>query len=373
MTQPIPIPARPGRARPDIRSILGWVVVTPWLAGLAAWGIGRLIGDRFLWSQYLEWIPTEAVVLSGLIVALLEALLRGRRAKRVRIPLLIVLSMLAWLLFAEWRLWRVLTPCGPEPHFRIAFANISPGKSPADLAPIFEMNADVVVLSNAHPNTISFERIYGFHPQELLERAVAIEPGEADPAQVHFLRQGSFRVLSRWPIRRRASAWVGPQETWIEGDIQSAGAIMTVELDSPQGPVVVWGIDLPRTIGASRRVLLEQTAERIASITTGFEVDEIGRWVAFRMDEDDRLLTPDIVVGDFNTPGHAWSVSRFLPDHRPVRHDAGVGPAGTWPVQWPLFEIDLVQIAPTLRATDTARVRMKGVRHLGLWADLRWR
>ncbi|MBZ0171171.1 MAG: hypothetical protein K8E66_02205, partial [Phycisphaerales bacterium] len=140
--------------------------------------------------------------------------------------------------------------------------------------------------------------------------------------------------------------------------------------ETPDGPLVVWVVDMPRTLGASRRVLFEEAAERVGSIERVMEADGVGRWVLAKRRDNDPLFTPDVVVGDFNTPGHAWSVSRFHRGMRPVRTDTGMGPAGTWPGAWPLFEIDLARLGPDLRAVATGRIRCDGARHLGLWIDL---
>jgi hypothetical protein len=49
--------------------------------GPLAWLLGRVLSDRFLWSQYLEWIPTElAVLASGVPLALASALRRAAPA-----------------------------------------------------------------------------------------------------------------------------------------------------------------------------------------------------------------------------------------------------------------------------------------------------
>ncbi len=362
-TQPQPRSAR-------LRSVLGWIVVAPWLAALAAWLVGRIVGDRFLWSQYLEWIPTESIVLAGLLVALLEGLLRGRRARRVRFPLVIVAALAAWLLLGEWRLWRaVLSPRG-EPDLRLTFMNISYGAPRVDLAPLFKAEGDIVALSNVHPNRISFEKLYGFPPAELLGRTIGLSPGESPPGEIHIVRHGMFRLFSRWPITRRASASVAPQESWIEGDIKGGGGVAMFQIEAPGGPLVVWLVDMPRTLGASRRTLFEQMADRIAKVDHVLEADGVGRWVLGARRDDDGLFTPDVVVGDFNTPGQAWSLSKLHPGLRPARADAGLGPAGTWPSRWPLFEIDLARLGPKIRATDAGRIRCPGARHLGLWMDL---
>lgn len=342
------------------------------LAG--AWLTGRVVGDRFLWSQYLEWMPTEAVTLAVLALTLPALLCLGRKSFVARGVLTVSAALLAWLLLVEWSLWRALAPEPRRAELRVAFANISPVERSADLAPLFDAGADILILSNAHPNRISFERIYGFPQQDLLEVALGITPDPDNPGEIHFLRQSLFRVMSTRPLRRHAWAGIAPQESWLgEDDTKGGGAVLMLEFEDEHGPLVIWAVDMPSTLGASRRALFAEASDRIAAVRVAMESDALGRWIASPIEKDDRLFSPDLVLGDFNTPGHGWSVANFTPGLRALRADAGLGPAGTWPARLPLFEIDLIRLAPSLRGVAAGRIRMPGCRHLGLWCDLRRR
>lgn len=361
------VPSGPGR----LRRALGWLALSPWLAVLLAWLVGRAVGDRLLWTQYLEWIPTEAVAVSGLVAILLARLAAGRRWRGGRLPLVLVAGVTLWLTLGEWSLWRAVLPgeSGPA-DFRVVFLNVSPGAETADLSPVFERNAGLVVLSNVHPNRVSFEKIYGIKKESLLERTVRVEPGRTPPDEVHVLSYASFFVCSKWPIRRFAAVSVGKQETWLENDTQGGAGVLLLEIERPDGPLIVWAVDMPSTLGASRRELFESVARKIREGNRVMVFDEMGRRIFAERTAGDPLLLPDLVAGDFNTPGHAWSVSRFRPGLRPVRADTGFGPRGTWPADLPLFEIDLARLGPGLTAVRSGRIRCDGCRHLGLWADL---
>lgn len=378
MPDSAPSPASPqprprGRRGGPLRIAPGWVLATPALLLAGAWLTGRVVGDRYLWSQYLEWMPTEGVALGVLGFTLLVLLCLGRKSFVTRGVLAVSACLLAWLLFVEWSLWRALTPGPVRGDLRIAFANISPVERSADLAPLFDADADILILSNAHPNRISFERIYGFQQQDLLEVALGITPDPDNPGEIHFLRQGMFRVMTRRPLRRHAWAGIAPQESWLAEDTQGGGAILMLEFEDEHGPLVIWAVDMPSTLGASRRALFADAAKRIDEVRVAMESDELGRWNSTPIEKGDRLFSPDLVLGDFNTPGHAWSVANFTPGLRSHRADAGLGPAGTWPAEWPLFEIDLIRLAPSLRGVEAGRIQIPGCRHLGLWSDLRRR
>lgn len=98
----------------------------------------------------------------------------------------------------------------------------------------------------------------------------------------------------------------------------------------------------------------------------------MGRWIAGDLAPDDPMREPDLIVGDFNTPAHAWSVEAFSPTTRNARTDAGEGPPGTFPATevYAPFEIDIARLGDNTRATHLAKIRAEGCRHFGLLLDL---
>lgn len=341
-----------------------------------AWFAGRVVSDRTLTTQYLSWIPTLPVLLVAVLVTVAQLGLRtgsrtGSRVGKPRVVVPLLTSLVAaWLLLGEWRVHRAVLPSPQRGPLRVLFMNISPGANHASLLSLFSQDADIAVLSNVHPQPVTFEKIYGVRHQDLLEHFTGIVPGDAPPGEAHLIRSGMFHIYSKHPIRRRAAAYVANQESWIENDTGGGGSVLMLEIETPQGVRTVWAVDMPSTIGASRRSLFEQTREAIDTTTRVHAIDEVGRWITFPFEADDPLRTPDIVVGDFNTPVHSWSVERFLPSTRPARDDAGWGLPGTFPSQFPLFEIDFARLGAGARATHLTKLRAEGCRHLGLVLDL---
>lgn len=342
-------------------------------AVILCWLLGRLISDRMLWSQYLGWLPTEAVVAGAVAGCIGSVLLRGRRRRRAAIPItlsLVTATIVAWMLVAEWHMLRLARTQTDPSELRVVFMNISPEPGTADLSPVFDAQADLVVLSNVHPQPITFEKIYGFAPPELLERTIGIAPGDAPPGEAHLVRYGMFHVTSRHPIRRRAVAYVGEQDSWLDEDVGGGGGVLMLEVDAPGGPITIWAVDMPRTLGASRRDLFAEVREKTDATTRAHAIDSVGRWIARDIAPDDPLLAPDLIVGDFNTPSHAWSVRQLGAGLRLARADAGIGPTGTFPAATPIFEIDFAMLADTVRVADLSRLTCDGCRHLGLILDL---
>ena len=340
------------------------------LGALVCWLTGRVVSDRFLWSQYLGWIPTEAIALLAVGVLIAGVLLR--RSKPRVLVTIATLGVVGWLALAEWRLYRAVVPSPDRGDLRVLFMNISPRGRDASLDPLFATGADLAVLSNVHPQPVTFEKIYGVRHRDLLERFTGRVPGDAPPGEAHLVRYGMFHIYSKLPIRRRASAHVGNQETWLENDTGGGGAVLMLEIETPQGPMTVWALDMPSTLGASRRSMFEEARAKVDDTSRALAIDSIGRWVTTDLEPGDPLLRPDLIVGDFNTPGHAWSVERFAAGARTVRADAGMGPPGTFiaTAPYPLFEIDLARLGDGVAATHLEKVRAPGCRHLGLMIDL---
>ena len=364
--KPNPAPARWPLRR--ARHALAFSADLALLAALLSWLLGRTISDRHLWSQYLGWIPTEAVACLAVAVLIAGILLRWRRPRLL--VTIATLGITAWLAFAEWRVHRFVVPEPARGPLRVLFMNISPRGRDASIDRLFATRPDIAILSNVHPQPVTFEKIYGVRHQDLLERFTEIVPGNAPPGEAHLVRNGMFHIYSKHPIRRRASAYVGNQDTWLDNDIGGGGAVLMLEIDTPQGPVIIWAVDMPRTLGASRAALFAEARTSVDATTRVRTIDPVGRWIASDLEPSDPLRTPDLVVGDFNTPAHAWSVRRFVPATRPARADAGVGPSGTFPNSLPLFEIDLARLGRGVSATHLTRIRSRGCRHLGLVMDI---
>ncbi len=46
---------------------LGVICTTVAVVGVLGWLIGRIASDRYIWSQWLLWIPTPAVLMATLL------------------------------------------------------------------------------------------------------------------------------------------------------------------------------------------------------------------------------------------------------------------------------------------------------------------
>ncbi len=364
----VPVPGPLGRLVRKARAAAALLLECGIGLAVAAWLLGRLVSDRTLWTQYLGWMPTEAVLAGCVLLLAGAAIVRWHRPRAATTAVVLLLG--AWLALGEWHLHRLILP-GWEPSGpRVVFMNISYSSGSASIEPVFDAGGDIVILSNVHPQPISFERIYGVPQASLMERSIGIVPGESPPGEVHFVRYGMFHVFSKYPVRRRAAAHIGEQDSWLEDDVGGGGGVLMLEIETPDGPMIVWAVDMPSTIGASRRAMFAEMGRKIAAVDRASRVDSIGRWANDELASDDPMRMPDLVVGDFNTPSHAWSVGLLAPGMRNARADAGVGPPHTFHARFPIFEIDFALLDHETRVAGLERLRCEGCRHLGLVLDL---
>ncbi|MCI0632212.1 MAG: hypothetical protein L0Y44_16335, partial [Phycisphaerales bacterium] len=70
-----------------------------------AWALGRIVTDRFAWSQWLFWIPTPVVLALCALVLLASLLVRNRVWRKRLLPAgaLGASASLLWFLGIEHR------------------------------------------------------------------------------------------------------------------------------------------------------------------------------------------------------------------------------------------------------------------------------
>ncbi len=355
--------------RPVIRTA-AWLLTFAALALLLAWVVSRVVSDRFEWSQYLFWVPTPAVLLVGCLL-LLTASALGRAARPIsprdrlgpRAPAARTravawagwLGVLAWMFFAEWNGARYLTGPPPPPQspaegtLRVLFWNSM--DAPELVEDALSRHPDVVVLTNP-PTRVDWAALRG-------------GLGEASTT-----RRERHAVASRFPILRWGATSLGikgarPRSFIFRGGgyvIQDTGHAMFLELDTGllNRPLVLWVIDLPSDFNLSRWEVMRQAAATLHA-TPGPAYRRVeGRDVP---EEIEGFPTPDLIVGDFNTPRGSESLKELTGSMADAFEQAGRGFAATWPREWPALAIDHAFVGPELRATGYEVVDFGEGRH----------
>lgn len=352
------------------------LLVLAWCA-IAAWIIGRLVSDRFFWSQFVLWMPSWIIVPGAAVCLGLSAGLAklgfpryeaadlrdrswrdarpGMRSSRWR--------QVAWwtcgvvtlgMVLAEWRLINAFTRPRVQTPTRLIVWNPSEmQRFDVALERMRDMRPDVLLVANP-----PFNRSFA-----------TVKEGMSSPDQpADAVVYGRLVVISRFPIMRWAGTELGVtgakvrRFTWDGGGLLSIdkGVALLVQLDTTSAlgrPTTIWLVDLPSDPDIPRDRMMREARRTLDNMTNYLMRDENGRDVADSWPDvaTNPLRTPDIIAGDTNTPRGSRSL-----DTLNARADgalvgayeqAGYGPDLTFPRRVPLLAIDHTFLAPWLGAS----------------------
>lgn len=292
-----------------------WAIVRSLSIALAltvalAWGIGRVVTDRFPVIQYLYWIPTIVALAITLVCAISLARSNWRRYKWVLWGIAFVQAIV--FVLQDYRI------VGSSPVARagvgssIGIAHINAGW-PGDSSAIL-----------AGGISDGLKRVYGdpgpdilliSEPGRLLDPQVAIGRCMTDARAVSV---GRFAVVSRVPIVDAMPLY---------DDAKSSAAFVRF---GPWHGIPSWGallVDFPSDPSIARSTHLAKFRSQLESL---------------------RVPSALVIVGDFNTTRGGSAVQEFAPTMRDAFTAAGIGYGATYPRAFPLWHIDLMLIAPSV-------------------------
>lgn len=344
--------------RGPIRSSFGWAGWCAW-AGCVLWLVGRVVNDRFLWSQFVFWIPGWIAVGLSVAAVLLRRLCDAGAQRPGTRRRWFVLVPAACAVFAvwEWRVWNIVraAPTGgavrivawnPATDFMDDFAQRVSGLAPA-----------IVAIANRPAHT----------KWDVIKSAVG---GSGD-----MVRDGRLSLVSRFPVVRWGFSPLNitgsrPQlSTWRGGSLVSIdrGEALFAELDTTAiwgRSTVIWLVDLPSDPLIPRWRMFGQAAATLSAY----------RGPVYRADGEresiDGFPPPDIVLGDFNTPRGSESIRRLVGDLGDAHARAGVGPAPSWPRRRPVLGINHTFVRRPLSVLRYRVVDMGAGQHLAQITDL---
>lgn len=359
-----------------------------WLI-IAVWIIGRIANDRFLWSQFLSWIPTLISLTAALLLCVIAKFVSARQsptsqttstdatrrsatlAKLFRsTPVITTIALFAWLMLVDIRLQALLTGFGSQSSTTIRLfcwnATSTTVQQMASL--VKEHRPDITILTNTPFNA-------SLVPVRDEMSAAAIASNRAPDTFV----ASSIRlnVISRFPVLHHAVmplGITGAKErtfTWVGGGMKhvDTGQLMCVELDTTTAlnkTTILWIIDLPSDPDIPRARMMKEFQTAVTTFAAAVlrrADDGLDRPVTSseRTEVLSRFQHPDIIAGDFNTTRNSASLDKFLDTFGTFENakyqatgTGGVGWDFTYPRSLPLLHIDHVFVR-----TDLSNVRTK--------------
>lgn len=349
MRSPYAIPDTPLRRR--VATASHWLSILV-IIGLLLIGLGKVLTDRFHWSQYLFWIPTLpacVVACVGLLVswAFVRPRYRGKWTRRA--GWLLVTLILLGSIFVEWGGGTAPMAAPREQRLRVVFWNFGVSSEPGWESPAIAQDPDLIVV---RAGTCT-------QPAGVRERM---------GMNAMFCWEEGFMVTSKVPILAYGSGSLNidqglgldPRESDLVRTGRDPGRAMWLLLETRERlgmNVVVWLVDLPSDLSIWRAAAMEQAFVAMAQGPAKRWVpndtkDGTGDWREASQAEvpGNAFQLPHLIVGDFNTPHDAHSISILSQGYPSAYSQAGLGYAATFPRAWPLWQLDQAFIAPPLRA-----------------------
>ncbi len=288
-------------------AVINLVIAILWL-GLIAWLVGRIVTDRYDWSQWLWWIPTPfalAAALVGLVLAFRAARTRARRRRRIIVWSACLIAMLAHFSMFEHRLLRAAPAALPTSgsvltiaHWNMTLDNHA--DIPALMRSVDALDADVLSITSP-PGEVR---------RRLMERAAEAE--------------SNLIVTDAWPMLLVSRLPLVTKRTLVSAE---GSFLFAVEVDATE------------RIGRSLTIMLVDLPSnpRLRRMNTA-------RTLRATLDDRD-APAPDIAIGDFNMTRNSASIDALFPDMADAFNIAGTGYGATFPRRLPLYHIDHTLIA----------------------------
>lgn len=361
------------RLLPGAARLLAWSGVLL----LVAFGVGRVLTDRFHWSQYLWWLPAEwvlagawALLIASSVLALGSTRLGGAFVRPFLLVGVVVAT--AWVGVAEWHAERFVVPVRAHgATVRVAHWNLSANELTSDpSAFIAGHHPDVAVIVNAR---------YDDEREALIDGLRALA-GADESGGVRFLQRGRVMIASKLPI---VGFGVAPLEKLSAStdwpSARDSGQVAFVELDASAEfpslgrPMVVWIADLPSDPSLWRVDLMRAARRAVDGWDgTAWRVNDTGTMTPTKVEGG--FPEPDVVVGDFNTPRGSASVRALVGGMTGAHEAAGRGRDASFRVRFRAFspglQIDLAFVGDGWRAAGYDLARWSTIKHAMQWVDV---
>lgn len=274
-------------------------------AGVLAWLTGRVVSDRYYWSQWLLWVPTLAVIPVA-VAGLALTVVWPRKRTLLAGWLACVIGLLVYFCFIEYRMFA--KPPTESQGLRIVHWNATQdgGSDDQYIDALIAGDGDITITTDAW--AIPFRpRVYVWN--------------EGTPPSMR-----PFAVLTKLPILRLR---------YLVNEDEIIVVLLEVDATERIGrPLVMYLVDMPSDLTLARAELARQ---------------------ARRMIDNAAAPPPDLVIGDFNITRGSAAMRIMFPGLTHAYDQAGHGYSATFhrgEGGWLLYHIDHALLSDTVRATD---------------------
>ena len=277
--------------------IIGSLAVVTFLL----WGIGVIFSDRWLWSQWLAWIPTPILILFFLTSSIMFFC---NKNKTVSI-LFVCCTIVTILLFSVVENRLVGNNCDTGDIKIVGWTMSHPKGNVAQESAniIVALNADITLLTHGW-------RVRG------------------EPTIQNWLGTNRHKV-----INSQFTLFTIYKPIEVQSLIASDGMyISEFVLDTTSitgGHTILWAIDFPSSVNRSKMSI----AKKVHQLLDLIDVEK-----------------PDIVIGDFNMTRNSASIKELFPELHDASADGGIGLIASFPVQFPLYHIDHILLSDKFHA-----------------------
>jgi hypothetical protein len=344
---------------------------------LGAWLCGRVLNDRWLWSQLLWWMPGVVLLPAVVVVWALGWAFRrlprrsANSGARRGVGIGGVVRLLGWaallggvadLCARDHHFWRSAGDGSARGAIRIVHWNA--GDSAASDWPkrVLAEAPDIVALVPTSGHGLA-ELVDGMGPGALpiYERGIA------------FFSRLPVRAYGYASLNIEPAMNLDPRNSGGRRLYADPGRAMYVVLDASTRigrDLVVWFVDLPSDPSLSREMSCAEAARAIAAFSGPEESpDGDGKWTR-RIEGVNGFPAPDIVVGDFNTPKGSRSIRHLAGGLVDASAAVGGGYSATFPRRRPLWHIDQAFVARSLKPVGYRLVDFSSGTHIAQSLDV---
>ena len=269
---------------------------------VVAWNIGWILGDRWIWTQWLSWMPSLVLIPAGILLMAFWPLAFRKSGWQGGLALILAGPMI--FLIQNWRPGQL----ADDVRDGITITHWTMGSVLSDE----DSYATALLQTNSELNIIEGGRkIRWTNPVKEW-----LGPQNTAPST------GIFSVITRLPMSKLRHL------VWADGihvaklDVFGPGFV--------DQPLQILLVDLPSDPARSRWDIANQCRDLL-------DQTDCGEF--------------DLVIGDFNMPSNSQALGALFPGYQPSWKQSGQGWGPTYPRKWPMARLDHVLEGPEVDVT----------------------